>query len=100
MKMPQTIPTFESAHTLKEQVLKIGEEQNEVFSAYENYIISMRDGELIRIVDECCDVIQATCNLVAMLGVDDLTAAMGACMRRNRDRGRFEAMPCGEEQQG
>lgn len=89
MKMPQIIPTFEEAGSLKEQVLKIGEEQNEVFSAYENYIISMRDGELIRIVDECCDVIQATCNLVAMLGVDDLTEAMGACMRRNKARGRL-----------
>lgn len=100
MKMPQTIPTLESAHALKEQVPKIGEEQNEAFSACEGCIISMRDGEPIRIVDECCDVIQATCDLLAMLGVDDLTAAMGACMRGNRARGRFEAMPCGEEQQG
>lgn len=40
-------------------------------------------------VDECCDVIQATCNLLAALGVDDLTEAMAACERRNKERGRY-----------
>lgn len=89
MKMPQIVPTFELAHTLKEQVLKIGEEQNEVFSAYENYVVFDGDAELIRIVDECCDVIQATCNLLAMLGIDDLSEPMRACARRNKARGRF-----------
>lgn len=89
MKMPQIIPTFEAAGSLKEQVLKIGEEQNEVFSAYENYAAFDGDAELFRIVDECCDVIQATCNLVAMLGIDDLTVPMRACVRRNRERGRL-----------
>lgn len=89
MKMPQIVPTFESATSLKEQVLKIGEEQNEVFSAYENYKAFDGDAELFRIVDECCDVIQAACNLVAMLGIDDLSEPMRACVRRNRDRGRL-----------
>lgn len=100
MKMPTIVPTFSTGCSVREQALKIGEEQNEVFSACENYEAFDGDAEVIRIIDECCDVIQAACNLVAMLGVDDLTAAMGACMRRNRARGRFEAMPCGEEQQG
>ena len=44
----------------------------------------------ISIVDECCDVIQATCNLLAALGVTDLTEAMAACERRNEERGRYE----------
>lgn len=89
MKMPQIVPTFEAAGSLKEQVLKIGEEQNEVFSAYENYAAFDGDGELWRIVSECCDVIQATCNLLAMLGIDDLTLPMRECIRRNRERGRL-----------
>lgn len=41
------------------------------------------------LVDECCDVIQATCNLLYALGVTDLTDAMAACERRNRERGRI-----------
>ena len=41
------------------------------------------------IVEECCDVITATCNLLAALGVTDLTEAMAACERRNRERGRY-----------
>ena len=41
------------------------------------------------LVDECCDVIQATCNLLAALGVTDLTEAMAACERRNEVRGRY-----------
>lgn len=42
------------------------------------------------IVDECCDVIMATCNLLAALGVTDLTEAMAACEERNKERGRYE----------
>ena len=42
-----------------------------------------------QIVDECCDVITATCNLLAALGVTDLTEAMAACEERNESRGRY-----------
>lgn len=45
---------------------------------------------LAYLVDECCDVIQATCNLLAALGVTDLTDAMAACERRNEEGGRYE----------
>lgn len=41
------------------------------------------------LVDECCDVIQATCNLLAALGVDDAAPAMERCRARNAARGRM-----------
>ena len=36
-----------------------------------------------------CDVVQATCNLLALLGVDDLSPHMAACLERQRERGRL-----------
>lgn len=38
---------------------------------------------------ECADVIQATLNLVAALGVEDFRPWMDECERRNRERGRI-----------
>lgn len=46
-------------------------------------------GDVRGLVDECCDVIQATCDLLAAFGVHDLTAAMARCEDRNRARGRI-----------
>ena len=48
---------------------------------------SARHREML--LSDCADVIQATLNLVAALGVDDFRPYMKACERRNRERGRI-----------
>ena len=42
-----------------------------------------------RVLEECADVIQATLNLVAALGVEDFRPYLKACEERNRERGRI-----------
>ena len=98
------VSTFPHPRADKAQVLKIGEECMEVFSAWEGWQYCLNadssdckewacDRSCIfrkRIVDECADVIQATCNLLAALGVDDMHKEMKACERMNRARGRYE----------
>lgn len=84
------IATFPHVKPDKAQVVKIGEECMEVFSAWENWQ-NTHDYELLpHLVDEIADVIQATANLLAALGVDDMREAMKACEARNRERGRYE----------
>lgn len=83
------VATFPYPSADKEQVLKILEESAEVYSAWE-FWKSTDDPELVPpIVDECADLITATCNLLAALGVDDMRDAMRACEERNRARGRL-----------
>ena len=98
-----TIPpvrTFQGVAPDKAQALKPLEEAAEVFAAWQDYDRTKSWGDdwdeylanndsLISLVDECCDVIQATCNLLAALGVTDLTYAMTECEERNRERGRY-----------
>lgn len=109
-----TIPpvrTFETSVANKAQALKPLEEAAEVYGAWQDLracarvcagipadelytresetlfrLGSSRNGHLI---EECCDVIQATCNPLAALGVTDLTEAMADCERRNEERGRY-----------
>ena len=96
--MRVTIPhvrTFPDAEPSKEQALKPLEEAAEVFAAWQRWDlwtgIDLRESMMREaIVDECCDVIMATCNLLASLGVTDLTEAMAKCERRNRERGRYD----------
>ena len=81
----------------RQQVCKMNEEVMEVFSAVELCESEDLDPEAwhrsdsmhFRVVDECCDVITATCNLLSMLGVTDLREAMERCAERNRKRGRL-----------
>lgn len=92
-----TIPpvrAFAHVEADKEHALKPLEEASEVHGAWQWW--SMWDGAghgdgnpLDNLVAECCDVIQATCNLLAALGVTDLTEAMADCERRNEERGRY-----------
>lgn len=98
-----TIPpvrTFEGVEADKAQALKPLEEAAEVFAAWQDFDRTKSWGDdwdeflahndaALSLVDECADVIQAVCNLLAALGVDDLTEAMAACERRNRERGRY-----------
>ena len=97
------VRTFPHVEASKAQALKPLEESAEVLAAWQACANDCESpmcrechnarrglcGTFIRLVDECCDVIQATCNLLAALGVADLTEAMAACERRNRERGRY-----------
>ena len=83
------VTTFANVQPDKAQALKVIEEAAEVFSAWEDWSHT-HDPELPPpLVDECADVIEATCNLLAALGVDDMTDAMRTCEERNRARGRL-----------
>lgn len=98
-----TIPpvrTFAGVEADKAHALKPLEEAAEVFAAWQDHERTKSWGydwdeylahndAIISLVDECCDVITATCNLLAALGVTDLTEAMAACERRNRERERY-----------
>ena len=86
-----TIPpvrTFAHVEADKAQALKVVEEASEVFGAWQSTHLP-EDRRREQILFECADVIQATCNLLAALDVTDMTEAMAACERRNRERGRY-----------
>lgn len=92
-----SVATFKDVKADKEQVVKIAEEWGEVYSAWEK--CSEEDlapdcyhnmfSAHAYLVDECADVIQATCNLLAAIGVEDMAWAMKRCEERNRERGRL-----------
>ena len=98
MNLSVTIPpvrSFAHVEASKAQALKPLEEAAEVFAAWQRWDlwtgVDLRESMMrAEIVDECCDVITATCNLLAAIGVTDLTEAMAACEERNRKRGRYE----------
>lgn len=98
-----SVRVFDEVDADKAQALKVVEEACEVFGAWQqceqaptvaalvpgldasSYAEMCRDA----LVSECCDVVQAVCNLLAALGVDDLAEDMRACRRRNQARGRI-----------
>ena len=77
------VTTWDTGCDLERQSKKVMEEAAEVW-----WSVSRLEGRE-RTVEECCDVVQATCNLLAMLGVDDLSLHMSACLERQRERGRL-----------
>ena len=84
------VATFPDAKADKAQALKVLEEAAEVFGAWQQF----DDGEksaLSRwlVLAECADVIQATCNLLAGMGVTDFAPHMDMCRARNEERGRM-----------
>lgn len=102
-----SVRRFDHVDADKAQALKPLEEAAEVFGGWQIYD-SSSDAEAARevgfteserlsimrltretVLAECADVIQATLNLVAALGVEDFRPWMKACERRNRERGRI-----------
>lgn len=85
-----SVRRFDDVKPDKAQALKPLEEAVEVHSAWEHMrrhpgsTTAKRD-----LLSECADVIQATLNLVAALGVEDFRPYMKACELRNRERGRI-----------
>lgn len=85
------VATFPAVKPDKAQALKVLEEAAEVFGAwqvFDDYEPPSFFAEAV--LDECADVIQATCNLVAAIGVTDLAPYMEECRTRNEERGRFD----------
>lgn len=85
------VTTFPGAKADKAQALKVLEEAAEVFGAWQQF----DDGESPslsrwRVLAECADVIQATCNLLSGMGVADFTPYVAMCRTRNEERGRFD----------
>lgn len=85
------VATFPGVKADKAQALKVLEEAAEVFGAWQQF----DDGEspaLSRwlVLAECADVIQATCNLLAGMGVTDFVPYVDMCRTRNKERGRFD----------
>lgn len=79
-----TVQTFPDVKPDKAQALKVLEEAAEVFGAWQ-----LGDEDAGILLDECADVIQATCNMIAAYGVRDFTDFMEACRKRNAERGRM-----------
>ena len=84
------VPTFERPMADMAQAAKVVEEAAEVLAATIAWLDATSDGTMRReeLVDECCDVVQATCNLLASLGVKDVTEEMGRVRAKNEMRGR------------
>ena len=95
------VATFPGVRADKAQIVKIAEEEHEIFSAWERLQQAKRAHKYAHtpyeeieyakrlLVDECADCITAICNLLAALSVDDMRGAMTECEQRNRERGRL-----------
>ncbi|MBQ1450124.1 MAG: hypothetical protein IIZ12_04220 [Eggerthellaceae bacterium] len=95
-----TVNTFPNVKADKPQALKPLEESSEVRQAW-TQLCGTQTGmatcsectykckSFDDLVGECADTVQAVCNLLAALGVDDMRDAMSACEERNRARGRM-----------
>jgi hypothetical protein len=97
------VDTFPNVQPTKQQAIKILEEASEVHGAWADWdecgagykycpdcVLHDRPCAQIQyVIDESADVIQAVCNLLDALGVDDMREAMKACEARNRERGRL-----------
>lgn len=83
-----SVRRFDEVETDKAQALKPLEEAAEVFGAWQDTHLP-EDRRREKVLAECADVIQATLNLVAALGVEDFRPWMDACEQRNRERGRI-----------
>ena len=93
------VRAFPGAVPDKAQALKVLEEAAEVVEAFKRAdpgdVLPVArqfpdcNKRILPLVDEIADTIQASCNLAAALGVDDLTPHLAACEERNRERGRY-----------
>lgn len=84
-----TVQTLPDVKPDKAQALKVLEEAAEVFGTWRR-LDAMESGVVFQdLKDECADVIQATCNLLAAYKITDFTAYMESCRKRNVERGRM-----------
>lgn len=84
------VDTFKDVSPDKAQAVKVLEESAEVFGSWQGWDRFGRFNDKREdLLDECADVIQATLNLVAALGVEDFKPYMSRCRSRNEERGRM-----------
>ena len=83
------IETFPGVEPGKEQAVKVLEEASEVFGAWQQWHLERHGAELEHLLHECADLLQATANMLAGLGVVDMTGYVEECRKRNEIRGRF-----------
>ncbi len=93
------VRAFPGAVPDKAQALKVLEEAAEVVEAFKRAdpgdVLPVArqfpdcNKRILPLVDEIADTIQASCNLAAALGVEDLTPYLARCEERNRERGRY-----------
>ena len=86
--MVGNVATFADARPDKAHALKPLEEAAEVFAAWQEWHETGRLHALERLAAECADVVQATCNLLAALDIEDIEPDMAQCRKRNEMRGR------------
>lgn len=92
-----SVRRFDLVSSFKLQAIAPLERVIDVYQAWKAWKIatwqgaddSMTDMLRRRLLDACADVIQATLNLVAALGVEDFRPWMKECERRNREWGRI-----------
>lgn len=98
------VKPFPNAAPTKAQALKVLEEASETVEAFKKWLLAdgfqkcnaeqvpadWADVEFNDLMDEIADTIQASCNLAAALGVEDLTPYLARCEERNRHRGRYD----------
>ena len=99
--MQLTVSTFRADCTDKEQALKVLEETNEAYAAWQilddalggdesdGFTRELVEAERERLADEIADTITACANLAERYGLD-LQAALRRVERKNRERGRYE----------
>ena len=84
-----TVETFRGTEADKAQAMKVVEEAAEVFGAWQTWVDDdWCECDIRALVGECADVVQATCNLLDALGVEDMRGPLRDCYRRNIERGR------------
>ena len=90
-----SVRRFDDVDTDKAQAVKVLEEAAEVVEAWKQWRATTgwapggHEDCRGALLDECPDLIQATLNLVAALGVEVFRPYLKACERRNRERGRI-----------
>lgn len=96
------VAVFRDVRPDKAQALKVLEEAAEVVEAWKAYDRDKRAGDELGmprhehvtgsrddLLDEIADVVQASMNLAAAMGVVDFSDRMRECMLRNERRGRM-----------
>lgn len=89
------VTTWDTGCTPREQAEKMMEEVMEVFAIIDQN--GLNPATRCDVLRECADVVQATCNLVAMVSGEVLAVhgagyfeqEMAACLERQRERGRL-----------
>ena len=98
-----TVATWDTGCTLRGQVEKMASEVMEVFAEVQamdkaslafgpevtGYSAGVMAEHESAVAAECADVVTATCNLLAMLGITDFAPFMAECAERQRERGRL-----------